>query len=230
MLFLCRSGTPGGRRVTSCRARWQDTLHMWRWHSGKRGIFLKKVTIPGVGEHRFEARIESARLKSFESARLLTCPHPHCDNCDKTNAMLSMAFSEPSWIFRKNMLCCLNHRLCCYTKGFITFCFTDSLIREPLELSLPSKTLILFKGSVLRCFSDSYVPNFCRTFPAVNPHRACDYSQKSHYIGSFFPRYSFFSSFETINLSKRLFSQSEKSSIYSKMEYFASYLSRMAFL
>ena len=36
--------------------------------------------------------------------------------------------------FSKNMLCCLNHRLCCYTKGFITFCFTDSLIREPLEL------------------------------------------------------------------------------------------------
>ena len=101
LLFLCRSGTPGGRRVTSCRARWQDTLHMLRWHSGKRGIFHKKVTISGFGKHRFEARIESARLKSFESARLLTCPHPHCDNCDKTNAMLSMAFSEPSWIFQK---------------------------------------------------------------------------------------------------------------------------------
>ena len=66
--------------------------------------------------------------------------------------------------FSKNMLCCLNHRLCCYTKGFITFCFTDSLIREPLELSLPSKTLILFEGSVLRCFSDSYVPNFSGHF------------------------------------------------------------------
>ena len=46
--------------------------------------------------------------------------------------------------------------------------------------SLPSKTLILSKGSVLRCFSDSYVPNLCWTFPAANPHRACDYSQKSH--------------------------------------------------
>ena len=58
--------------------------------------YLYQIGIRGGLGKVTEARIESARLKSFESARLLTCPHPHCDNCDKTNAMLSMAFSEPS--------------------------------------------------------------------------------------------------------------------------------------
>ena len=89
--------------------------------------------------------------------------------------------------------------------------------------SLPSKTLILSKGSVLRCFSDSYVPNFCRTFPAANPHRACDYSQKSHYIWSFFPRYSFFSLIRINKSFKETFGQCEKSSIYSNADFFASY-------
>ena len=128
------------------------------------------------------------------------------------------------------MLCCLNHRLCCYTKGFITFCFTDLLIREPLELSLPSETSILFKGSVLRCFSDSYVPNFCRTCPAANP-LSMQFFSKVSLNWELFPEVLFFCFLIRNNKSfKETFGHSEKLSINSNMNFFASYLSWMAFL
>ena len=129
------------------------------------------------------------------------------------------------------MLCCLNHRLCCYTKGFITFRFTDLLIREPLELSLPSETSILFKGSVLRCFSDSYVPNFCRTCPAANPHTEHAIFLKSLIKLGAFSRGTLFCFLIRNNKSfKETFGHSEKLSINSNMNFFASYLSWMAFL
>jgi len=109
------------------------------------------------------------------------------------------------------MLCCLNHGLCCYTKGFITFCFTDSLVREPLELSLPSETLNI----VLRCFSDSYVPNFCWTFPAPNPNRACIILKSLIKLGAFSWGTLFFLIRNNESFKETL-GQSEKSSIYSK--------------
>ena len=122
------------------------------------------------------------------------------------------------------MLCCLNHRLCCYTKGFITFCFTDSLIREPLELSLPSETLILLKGSVLK---DASVISMYQIFAG---HFQLPTHTEHAIILKSLIKFGAFSLIRNNKSFKETFGQSEKSSIYSNADFFASYLSRMAFL